>query len=93
MAPFEVIAIIGKPRDQQAIQTHRELYQWLALRVIGRLLMMTRYHFRRYLKEHFSSLIELETYDLFGGLLSVATANTALRRLYFVAFRYFSHRC
>ncbi len=28
--PFEVIAIIGKPRDQQAIQTHRELYQWLS---------------------------------------------------------------
>ncbi|MGD8109658.1 NAD(+) kinase [Vibrio sp. TRT 21S02] len=27
--PFEVIAIIGKPRDQQAIQTHRELYAWL----------------------------------------------------------------
>ncbi len=27
--PFEVIAIIGKPRDQQAIQTHKELYDWL----------------------------------------------------------------
>ncbi|MEI8672863.1 NAD(+) kinase [Vibrio sp. SA48] len=27
--PFEVIAIIGKPRDQQAIHTHKELYQWL----------------------------------------------------------------
>ena len=27
--PFEVIAIIGKPRDQQAIATHRELYIWL----------------------------------------------------------------
>ncbi|MBA5764195.1 NAD(+) kinase [Vibrio sp. 404] len=27
--PFEVIAIIGKPRDQQAIQTHKELYIWL----------------------------------------------------------------
>ncbi|GAB2666604.1 NAD(+) kinase [Vibrio panuliri] len=26
---FEVIAIIGKPRDQQAIQTHRELFEWL----------------------------------------------------------------
>ncbi|WP_159653830.1 NAD(+) kinase [Vibrio atypicus] len=26
---FQVIAIIGKPRDQQAIQTHRELYLWL----------------------------------------------------------------
>ncbi len=27
--PFEVIAIIGKPRDQQAIQTHKDLYVWL----------------------------------------------------------------
>ncbi|MDF2154995.1 NAD(+) kinase [Vibrio sp. CAU 1672] len=27
--PCNVIAIIGKPRDQQAIQTHRELYLWL----------------------------------------------------------------
>ncbi|MEF1255770.1 NAD(+) kinase [Vibrio sp. M260112] len=27
--PFEVIAIIGKPRDQQAIATHKELYTWL----------------------------------------------------------------
>ncbi len=26
--PCNVIAIIGKPRDQQAIQTHKELYQW-----------------------------------------------------------------
>ncbi|HDY8000733.1 TPA: NAD(+) kinase [Vibrio vulnificus] len=28
--PFNVIAIIGKPRDQQAIQTHRDLYHWLS---------------------------------------------------------------
>ncbi len=28
--PCNVIAIIGKPRDQQAIQTHKELYQWLS---------------------------------------------------------------
>lgn len=27
--PFDVIAIIGKPRDQKAIQTHVDLYQWL----------------------------------------------------------------
>ncbi|WP_436322668.1 NAD(+) kinase [Vibrio cidicii] len=27
--PFNVIAIIGKPRDQKAIQTHRDLYHWL----------------------------------------------------------------
>lgn len=27
--PFNVIAIIGKPRDEKAILTHRELYQWL----------------------------------------------------------------
>lgn len=26
---FDVIAIIGKPRDQKAIQTHVDLYQWL----------------------------------------------------------------
>ncbi|CAH0524918.1 NAD(+) kinase [Vibrio hippocampi] len=26
---FEVIAIIGKPRAQQAIQTHKELFNWL----------------------------------------------------------------
>ncbi|MER0331783.1 NAD(+) kinase [Vibrio vulnificus] len=28
--PFNVIAIIGKPRDHQAIQTHRDLYHWLS---------------------------------------------------------------
>ncbi len=28
--PFDTIAIIGKPRDQQAIQTHKELYYWLS---------------------------------------------------------------
>lgn len=28
--PFEVIAIIGKPRDQQAIQTHKELFLCLS---------------------------------------------------------------
>ncbi|BDP31154.1 MULTISPECIES: NAD(+) kinase [Vibrio] len=28
--PFNVIAIIGKPRDQQAIQTHRDLFHWLS---------------------------------------------------------------
>ncbi|GAA5646363.1 NAD(+) kinase [Vibrio proteolyticus] len=27
--PFNVIAIIGKPRDQQSIQTHKDLYLWL----------------------------------------------------------------
>ncbi|EGQ7871767.1 NAD(+) kinase [Vibrio parahaemolyticus] len=27
--PCNVIAIIGKPRDQQAIQTNKELYEWL----------------------------------------------------------------
>lgn len=29
---FNVIAIIGKPRDQKAIQTHIELYNWLTER-------------------------------------------------------------
>lgn len=28
--PFEVIAIIGKPRDQQAIQTHKEIFLCLS---------------------------------------------------------------
>ncbi len=27
--PFNVIGIIGKPRDSKAIQTHQELYTWL----------------------------------------------------------------
>ncbi|WP_117233602.1 NAD(+) kinase [Vibrio maerlii] len=27
--PFETIAIIGKPRDQKAIATHKELFHWL----------------------------------------------------------------
>lgn len=27
--PFNVLAIIGKPRDQQAIQTHKDIYHWL----------------------------------------------------------------
>lgn len=27
--PFEVIAIIGKPRDKKAVQTHKELFHWL----------------------------------------------------------------
>ena len=58
--PFEVIAIIGKPRDQQAIQTHRELYQWLSAEgyqvfVDDRLATILD----DIPKEHFSSLIEL----------------------------------
>ncbi|KJQ88458.1 hypothetical protein UG53_02595, partial [Vibrio sp. S512-13] len=28
--PCIVLAIIGKPRDQQAIQTRKELYEWLS---------------------------------------------------------------
>lgn len=27
--PFNVIAIIGKPRDHKAVQTHKELFHWL----------------------------------------------------------------
>ncbi len=27
--PFNIIAIVGKPRNHQAIQTHKELFQWL----------------------------------------------------------------
>ncbi|MFA0054019.1 NAD(+) kinase [Vibrio echinoideorum] len=58
--PFEVIAIIGKPRDQQAIQTHREIYQWLSTEgyqvfVDDRLATILD----DIPQEHFSSLIEL----------------------------------
>ena len=58
--PFEVIAIIGKPRDQQAIQTHKELYQWLSSEgyqvfVDDRLASILD----DIPKKHFSSLIEL----------------------------------
>ncbi|USD65830.1 NAD(+) kinase [Vibrio sp. SCSIO 43136] len=27
--PFQVIAVIGKPRDTKAVQTHKEIFQWL----------------------------------------------------------------
>ncbi|WP_456296814.1 NAD(+) kinase [Vibrio sp. AK197] len=58
--PFETIAIIGKPRDQQAIQTHKELYCWLSEegysvfiddRLSDILVDLPR--------EHFASLLEL----------------------------------
>jgi len=58
--PFEVIAIIGKPRDQQAIQTHRELYLWLS--ELGYTVFIDD-RLREILTDipqiHFSSLIEL----------------------------------
>ncbi|WP_165310522.1 NAD(+) kinase [Vibrio ziniensis] len=58
--PFEVIAIIGKPRDQQAIQTHKELYQWLT--VLGYPVFIDD-RLKEILtdipQDHFSSLIEL----------------------------------
>ncbi|MDW6016334.1 NAD(+) kinase [Vibrio plantisponsor] len=58
--PFEVIAIIGKPRDQQAIQTHKELYQWLT--TLGYSVFIDD-RLKEILtdipQQHFSSLIEL----------------------------------
>ncbi|MFV0449892.1 MAG: NAD(+) kinase [Vibrio sp.] len=58
--PFEVIAIIGKPRDQQAIQTHKELYQWLT--ILGYSVFIDD-RLKEILtdipQQHFSSLIEL----------------------------------
>ncbi len=58
--PFEVIAIIGKPRDQQAIQTHHELYLWLIS--LGYSVFIDD-RLKEILKDiphnHFSSLIEL----------------------------------
>ncbi len=74
--PFEIIAIIGKPRDQQAIQTHRELYQWLSAEGLSSVCWwQTRYYFRRYPQRTFSSLIELgKRADLAAHYLSVAAA-------------------
>jgi len=58
--PFEVIAIIGKPRDQKAIQTHKELYLWLTS--MGYPVMIDD-RLKEILTDiphnHFSSLIEL----------------------------------
>ncbi len=58
--PFEVIAIIGKPRDQQAIQTHKELYLWLTS--LGYTVFIDD-RLKEILTDiphnHFSSLIEL----------------------------------
>jgi len=58
--PFEVIAIIGKPRDQQAIQTHKDLYHWLMS--LGKSVFIDD-RLREILTEipsdHFGSLIEL----------------------------------
>ncbi|EGR2402811.1 NAD(+) kinase [Vibrio cholerae] len=58
--PFNVLAIIGKPRDQQAIQTHKEIYHWL--RSLGYTVFIDD-RLREILTdlptEHFASLIEL----------------------------------
>ncbi|QXO16729.1 MULTISPECIES: NAD(+) kinase [Vibrio] len=58
--PFEVIAIIGKPRDQQAIQTHKDLYHWLTS--LGKSVFIDD-RLRDILTDipgdHFASLIEL----------------------------------
>lgn len=58
--PFSVIAIIGKPRNQQAIQTHMELFRWLTS--LGKTVLIDD-RLRDILldisSEHFASLIEL----------------------------------
>ncbi|MCL9783955.1 NAD(+) kinase [Vibrio sp. S4M6] len=58
--PFEVIAIIGKPRDQQAIQTHKELFLWLSSEgydvLIDERLSDVLTDIK---KQHFASLIEI----------------------------------
>lgn len=58
--PFSVIAIIGKPRNKQAIQTHKDLYTWLIS--IGKSVFIDD-RLRELLTdipaEHFASLVEL----------------------------------
>ncbi len=58
--PFTVIAIIGKPRNKQAIQTHNELYSWLTS--MGKSVLIDD-RLREILTdiptEHFASLVEL----------------------------------
>ncbi|WP_224214208.1 NAD(+) kinase [Vibrio metschnikovii] len=58
--PFTVIAIIGKPRNKQAIQTHNELYAWLTS--MGKSVLIDD-RLREILtdipSEHFASLVEL----------------------------------
>ncbi|NNN44238.1 MULTISPECIES: NAD(+) kinase [unclassified Vibrio] len=58
--PFDVIAIIGKPRDQKAIQTHKEIYLWLT--ALGKSVFIDD-RLREILTDipqtHFASLIEL----------------------------------
>ncbi len=58
--PFTVIAIIGKPRNKQAIQTHNELYSWLTS--MGKSVLIDD-RLREILtdipSEHFASLVEL----------------------------------
>ncbi|WP_217556966.1 NAD(+) kinase [Vibrio metschnikovii] len=58
--PFTVIAIIGKPRNKQAIQTHNELYSWLIS--MGKSVLIDD-RLREILtdipSEHFASLVEL----------------------------------
>ncbi|MBE4572676.1 NAD(+) kinase [Vibrio navarrensis] len=58
--PFNVIAIIGKPRDQKAIQTHRDLYHWLTS--LGYQVFIDdrlAHILDDVLDEHFAGLVEL----------------------------------
>ncbi len=78
--PFNVLAIIGKPRDQQAIQTHKEIYHWL--RSLGYTVFIDD-RLREILTdlptEHFASLIELGKKPIWR-LWSVAMATCLVLR-------------
>ena len=91
--PFEVIAIIGKPRDQQAIATHRELYNWL-----------TAEGYKVYIDDRLSEILDDIPQDDFASLIQLGrSADLAIvvggdgnmlgAARVLVSFRYFSHRC
>ncbi|PJC86482.1 NAD(+) kinase [Vibrio sp. HA2012] len=58
--PFNIIAIIGKPRNHQAIQTHKELFQWLDAKGYPVLVDERLADILDTIpKEHFTSLIDI----------------------------------
>lgn len=61
--PFEVIAIIGKPRDQQAIQTHKELYDWLM-----------EQGYRVYIDDRLSEILDDVPQEHFASLIQLGKA-------------------
>jgi len=58
--PFEVIAIIGKPRDQQAIATHKELYTWLR-----------NQDYKVYIDDRLSEILDDIPSDAFASLIQL----------------------